>query len=158
MDEVSWLDEREARAWRGLQQMQSSLNGELARRLAAGSGLSYSDYAVLVSLTEQSDGSQRLFELARVLGWEKSRLSHHLSRMVKRGLVEKRECEEDRRGFFVAVTDQGRREIEAAAPDHVQAVRSLFIDHLDADQLDLMAEISELVLERFEDQACDGGE
>ena len=56
MSEVNWLDERESRAWRGLQLMQLRVDGELARRLAADSPLSYPDYVVLVGLTEQPDG------------------------------------------------------------------------------------------------------
>ena len=85
MDEVRWLNEREERAWRSLQFMQLRLEGELARQLAADSGLSYPDYLVLVALTDRRDGRMRLFELASVLGWEKSRLSHHVGRMADRG-------------------------------------------------------------------------
>ena len=69
--------------------MQMRLEGELARQLAADSGLSYPDYLVLVALTDRPDGRMRLFELAGVLGWEKSRLSHHVARMATRGLVKK---------------------------------------------------------------------
>ena len=60
-----WLNEREERAWRALQFMQMRLEGELARQLAADSGLSYPDYVVLVALTDQPDGRMRLFELGR---------------------------------------------------------------------------------------------
>ena len=56
------------------------LDGELARKLAADSNLSYPDYLVLVARTDQPDGRMRLFELGAVLGWEKSRLSHHVVR------------------------------------------------------------------------------
>src|SRR5215213_6469624 len=121
METVDWLNEREARAWRALQFMQMRLEGELARQLATESGLSYSDYVVLVALTDAADGSRRVFELARDLGWEKSRLSHHLTRMATRGLVKKKPCTADRRGANVVVTKRGRKQIEAAAPGHVAA-------------------------------------
>lgn len=146
MGDVQWLDQRELRAWQRLQQMHLRLDGELARQLAAESGLSYSDYVVLVALTEQPDGRLRLFELARVLGWEKSRLSHHISRMEGRGLVAKEQCDHDRRGAYVVVTKSGRKEIEAAAPGHVAAVRRLFIDRLTPEQLDVIAAVAECVL------------
>src|SRR5690606_1554712 len=135
MDEVRWLDKRELRAWRSLQFMQMRLEGELARSLAADSGLSYPDYLVLVALTDRPDGPMRLFELGEVLGWEKSRASHQVTRMVKRGLVDKARCESDGRGAHVAITSQGRQAIEAAAPGHVAAVRRLFIDRLTPAQL-----------------------
>src|SRR5688500_234890 len=89
MVEPPWLSEREARAWRGLQMMQMRLTGALTRQLVAESQLSYQDYLVLVALTEQADGRLRLFELGRLLGWEKSRLSHHIARMAQRDLVTK---------------------------------------------------------------------
>ena len=146
MEEVRWLNEREMRAWRALQSMQMRLVGELGRRLAAGSGLSYSDYLVLVGLTDNPEGRMRLFELARALGWEKSRVSHHIARMAERGLVTKEKCGADRRGAYVAITKQGRKEIEAAAPGHVRDVRQLFIDRLTGRQLDVMGDAAEVVL------------
>ena len=141
-----WLDEREARAWRTLQMMQMRLDGELARQLASDSGLSYQDYTVLVALTGSAEGRMRAFELGALLGWEKSRLSHHVQRMAERGLVKKEKCGSDRRGSFVSVTPAGRKEIEAAAPGHVNAVRKLFVDHLTGEQLDAIADAAEAVL------------
>ena len=127
------------------------LDAALARRLAEDSGLSYPDYVVLVALTDQPDGRLRLYELGAFLGWEKSRLSHHVARMADRGLVTKEQCPTDRRGTFVAITRKGRREIEAAAPGHVRAVRDLFIDRLDRDELQAVARVAEKVLAVLED-------
>ena len=146
MDDTRWLNEREERAWRSLQFMQMRLEGELARQLAADSGLSYPDYVVLVALTDRPDGRLRLFELAHVLGWEKSRLSHHVARMADRGLVAKEKCDADRRGAFVVITTRGRRDLEAAAPGHVSAVRRLFVDRLTPSQLDAIGEAANVVL------------
>ena len=146
MEDIRWLDEREARAWRALQSMQMRLEAALARQLATESGLSYQDYLVLVALTDQPEGRMRVFELCGVLGWEKSRLSHHVTRMTDRGLVKKERCDSDRRGAFVVVTERGRKEIESAAPGHVAAVRRLFIDQLTPAQLDAIAEAAETAL------------
>lgn len=146
MSEARWLDERELRAWRSLQFMQMRLDGELARQLTAGSGLSYPDYLVLVALTDRPDGRIRQFELAAVLGWEKSRLSHQLARMAGRGLVAKEQCDADRRGAYVVITAHGRREITAAAPGHVAAVRRLFVDRLSPAQLDAIGDVAEAIL------------
>ena len=153
MHEAPWLDEREERAWRSLQFMQMRLEGELARQLAADSGLSYPDYVVLVALTDRPDGRMRLFELADVLGWEKSRLSHHVGRMANRGLVTKEKCGADRRGAYVVVTTRGRREIAAAAPGHVGAVRRLFLDRLTPAQLDAIGDAAETVLATLDEHA-----
>lgn len=146
MEATRWLDGREERAWRALQSMQLRLEAALAHQLATESELSYPDYMVLVALTDRPEGRARVFELARQLGWERSRLSHHLARMEDRGLVAKQQCPSDRRGAFAVVTDEGRRQLAAAAPGHVVAVRRLFVDRLRPDQLDTLAEVAETVL------------
>ncbi len=146
MTDLRWLDEREERAWRALQFMQMRLEAELARQLANESGLSYSDYLVLVALTDRTEARVRLFELGEILGWEKSRLSHHVGRMADRGLVKKEKCDSDRRGAYVVLTKHGRQAIELAAPGHVSVVRRLFIDKLSSSELDVIATASERVL------------
>lgn len=151
MEDPRWLDEREERAWRALQFMQMRLEAELARQLAEDSGLSYPDYLVLIALTDHPQGRLRLFELGETLGWEKSRLSHHVARMAGRGLVKKEKCDSDRRGSFVAVTGKGREEIAAAAPGHVEAVRRMFVDVLTAEQLDVIANAAEAVLAHLDE-------
>jgi len=150
MTDQRWLDEREERAWRALQAMQMRLDAELARQLAADSSLSYPDYLVLVTLTDRPDGRLRLFELAEELGWEQSRASHHVARMVTRGLVAKERCRDDRRGAHVRITDRGRAAIEAAAPGHVAAVRRLFVDRLTGAQLDAVHDAARSVLAGLE--------
>ena len=147
-----WLDDREQQAWRGYLAMQTELQAHLNRRLQADSGLSLSDFAVLVTLTDTDDGRLRARELAEAMQWEKSRLSHHLGRMQRRGLVERQECPDDARGAFVAVTDDGRRAIERAAPPHVETVRDLVFDVLAPDDVDALARISDAVLTRLRAQ------
>jgi DNA-binding MarR family transcriptional regulator len=131
--------------------MQMRLEARLARQLATDSRLSYPDYVVLVALTDDPNGRLRLFELGEILGWEKSRLSHHIARMAARGLVKKEKCDSDRRGAFVVITDEGRDEIDSAAPGHVDAVRRLFIDRLTPEQLDAIATAAEAVLEGLDE-------
>jgi len=158
MTDVRWLATEEQEAWRRLQLMQLQLTAKLSRELAADSGLSYQDYMVLVALTDQIDGRMRAFELGRELGWEKSRLSHHISRMVERGLVTRERCHTDQRGAFVVVTKRGRRAIEAAAPGHVAGVRRHFIDLLSPSQLTTLGEIAGTVLDNLADQCGDPAE
>ena len=147
-----WLDDREQQAWRGYLAMQTELQAHLNRRLQADSGLSLSDFAVLVTLTDTDDGRLRAGELAEALQWEKSRLSHHLARMQRRGLVERQECPDDARGAFVAVTEDGRRAVERAAPPHVGTVRDVVFDALAPHDVDALARISDAVLTRLRAQ------
>ena len=120
-----WLSEAEQHAWRGLLAMTTKLEARLNRELQEAGGLSLADYDVLVPLSEAPQGRLRVFELASDLGWERSRLSHHLGRMQRRNLVTREDCAADRRGAFVVLTDKGRTAIEEAAPAHVETVRRL---------------------------------
>jgi DNA-binding MarR family transcriptional regulator len=155
MEETRWLDEREARAWRRFITMQAQLRARMARQLQRDSGLSEADYEVLVQLSEAPCARQRVFELGQATQWEKSRLSHHLTRMAQRGLVARESCPTDSRGAFVVLTDAGRRAIERAAPQHVEHVRQWFIDALTPEQLDALADMADAVLERLAEDGDD---
>ncbi|MEJ8662087.1 MarR family winged helix-turn-helix transcriptional regulator [Streptomyces sp. MS1.AVA.4] len=150
---VRWLSPEEQHAWRSFVRLQERLQSRLSRLLQTESNVSPADYAVLVELTDAPDGRQRILDLAHALEWEKSRISHHISRMVKRGLVVREECPEDGRGAFVVITDAGRTMIEAAAPHHVEAVRALFLDHVTPAELRALAQISERVVEKLDEDA-----
>lgn len=147
MADVEWLDETEARAWRGYLRMNTVLLAELNRDLQRDSGLSGADYDVLVILSEDESQRLRLRDLGAQLLWEKSRLSHHITRMQNRGLVRREECASDARGAFVVMTPQGRRAVEEAAPLHVARVRRHFFDQLSSMQVRTLAEAAESVLE-----------
>lgn len=148
MDEARWLDAREERAWRGLMAMEDALTEFLERRLRTHSGLSQADYQVLAHLSE-AGGRLRSFELGALVRWEKSRLSQHLGRMEKRGLVTRERCATDQRGCVAVITPEGTDRITAAAPQHVGDVRAALVDHLTADELETLARISEGVTERL---------
>lgn len=150
-----WLDEREQQVWRRFVTTQNRLTAHLGRRLQERSGLSMVDFEVLVVLSEAPAGRRRAHELGRELQWEKSRLSHHLTRMERRGLVGREGCGTDRRGAFVVLTPAGRTTIEAAAPGHVEDVRHAVFDGLSAEQVEALGEICDRLLARLDvDAGC----
>ncbi|MGA6171748.1 MarR family winged helix-turn-helix transcriptional regulator [Streptomyces sp. NPDC012600] len=146
-----WLTPEQQAAWSSFIRMQEKLIGRLSRRVQTDSRMSASDYLVLAKLTE-AGGRMRFMELTKLLEWEKSRMSHQVGRMAKRGLVAKEDCPEDGRGAFVVATPAGREAIEDAAPVHVDHVRRLFIDALTQEELDTLARLSDRVLAHMEDQ------
>src|SRR5699024_10587192 len=105
-----WLNAREQHAWRGYLDLHARLTARLHRQLLTDSGLSLSDFDVLVQLTDRAEPRMRMGELADGLQWEQSRLSHHIARMHNRGLVDRASCPEDARVTYVALTDQGRQD------------------------------------------------
>ena len=145
MSDTTWLTGEELAAWKGLALMNLQLSATLGRALAA-EGLSYPDYLVLASLADHPEGRCRVVELSDELGWEKSRASHHVARMCRRGLVDKQRCPTDQRGAYVVLTDAGRRALVGAAPGHVTSVRENFVDLLTTEQLKVVATVSSVVL------------
>ena len=125
-----WLNTDEQRVWRTYVRMSSLLPAQLNRQLQQDSGLTLPEYEVLVQLSEAPGGRLRPFQICEALTWEQSRLSHQLTRMQHRGLVDREECEADGRGAFVVLTPAGAEAIAAAAPGHVATVRSLIFDRL----------------------------
>lgn len=151
MTDPRWLNESEDRAWRGYRRMRSLLDLQIVRDLARDSDLSDADYDVLSNLSETSDHRRRLTEIAARMLWTKSRLSHHLTRMQQRGLVAKEDCASDGRGAYVVLTEEGRRAIEEAAPDHVESVRTHLIDLLTPEQINVLGDIAETVVTHLSD-------
>jgi len=150
-----WLSDDEQRTWRAYLRANELLHARLNRQLQRDCGISEGDYAVLVHLSESPDDRLRGYELAAAIQWEKSRLSHHLTRMEKRGLVRREECPTDGRGAFVVLTDAGRRRIEDAAPRHVAEVRRWFVDALAPGQLASLGEVAAALVDALEAHAVD---
>jgi DNA-binding MarR family transcriptional regulator len=146
MATVQWLDERQARAWQAYLKLNQELYAALEVQLQRDSGLSGADYTVLVPLSTASAGVLRTRELGAEIGWDRSRLSHQISRMERRGLVAREECVEDGRGSMVRLTDAGRSAIEGAAPAQAETVRRYFIDRLSHGELDTLTAVFERLL------------
>jgi DNA-binding MarR family transcriptional regulator len=107
----------------------------------AGHELSMPDYEILAQLSDAPDRRMRMSELADVAMLSRSRLSHRMKVMEKAGWVRREACPIDKRGFFAVMTPKGWKAIEAAAPDHVESVRSRFVDLLSKEDQRTLAEI-----------------
>jgi DNA-binding MarR family transcriptional regulator len=151
-----WLDERQAHVWRAYLKANQQLYGALEDQLLRDAGLSGADYAVLVPLSAAPDGVLRARDLGKEIVWDRSRLSHHVSRMEKRGLVVREECSEDGRGLMVRLTDAGRTAIENAAPNHAGTVHRYFFDLLSGEDLETLAAVFDRVLENMAE--AEGGQ
>ena len=121
-----WLDAEQQRAWLAYIRVQLRLSYEMNRQLQADSGLSLADYDVLTALSSTAGARMQMTALAAHVGWERSRLSHHVRRMANRDLVNCNSSDSDRRTTEVALSTTGRRAIDEAAPAHVELVKRLF--------------------------------
>ncbi|MFG2077929.1 MarR family winged helix-turn-helix transcriptional regulator [Nonomuraea maritima] len=138
------------RMWRTYIEMAKHLNSHLQQHLQREYDLSAADFEVLVRLTESKQREMPVAELAAATQWEKSRLSHQLTRMVQRGLVERVDTD-DRRYPDVRLTDKGYAAINQAVPEHTKMVHALFIDVLGHERLAGFAEACADVLRTLDE-------
>lgn len=131
--------------------MRVRLAERLNRELSRETGLSEADFEILVALIDAPDDTVRALALRCGLEWEKSRLSHQLRRMEKRGLVRREVCAEDNRSTVIRVTDAGRRLAEEAKQQHEQAVLAVVCDALTPEQLQALGCIADAVLSRLDE-------
>ena len=147
--EPNWLSKEEEKAWRGFVALRIGLVGHLARQLAQDSGITEAEFEVLVVVSEAPGQRIRSRDLGKALNWERSRLSHQITRMEERGMVAREQCENDARGFDVVLTKAGLKAIQGAAPAHLEGVRHCFIDLLTPAQMKTLSSIAEVVTEHL---------
>ena len=135
------MTSRELAVWRSLIDTTDDLRRLLTAQLARDSNLSPGDYQVLLALSEAEGRRLRSSELATAIDWERSRLSHHLGRMQRRGLIERVDCATDNRGAEVVLTEQGAHTFRGATTPHMRAIKSHFADALTLEQFDALADV-----------------
>ncbi|GAA4590950.1 MarR family transcriptional regulator [Planotetraspora phitsanulokensis] len=134
MDEPAWLDEHELSAWQAFLATGAIINRLVEQQLKDDSGLSHSQYEVLVRLSDAPDGELRMTELAGAAFTSKSGLTYQVAQLEKAGLVRRRACPTDVRGVIASLTDEGWAALRAAAPGHAALVREVFVSGLSREE------------------------
>ena len=127
------LTDDEWATWDAFYSMRRRLDRALELALQGASGISAPEYEILVGLGRSGDRRLRVRDVADAIGWEKSRVSHQVTRMERRGLVRRIDCSSDARGTWVELTPEGRRAVLTAMRGHTAAIRRYFVDVLDGD-------------------------
>ncbi|WP_369134557.1 MarR family winged helix-turn-helix transcriptional regulator [Modestobacter sp. I12A-02662] len=148
--DTPWLDRRQLRAWIRLAAVLELLPGVLDAQLRRDTGLTHFDYYVLAMLSEAPGRTLRMTELARQTNATLPRLSHVVSRLEGRGLVERFPCPADRRATNARLTGPGWGKVQEAAPGHVATVRQHVVDPLTDEQIDQLAAIGDALLARLD--------
>ena len=143
MTPVKQLSPRELRVWQAFVQMGEDVLERVGRDIARETGLSGPEFGVLSRLAAYGSGNMRQQELAAVLGWEKSRLSHQLTRMQRRKLIERRAIAA--RTNLVALTTTGRNMLESALPVRAESVRRHLLSRLSPQQIDTLVQMSNIL-------------
>jgi DNA-binding MarR family transcriptional regulator len=147
----TWLSPTQQQSWRAWLSASMLLTDRLNRDLMAQHKITLADYEILVWLSETPDHRLRMSELAERTLSSRSRLSHQIDRMERAGFVERQECEEDRRGSFAVLTESGFQTLVAAAPGHVDSVRTHLVDALDAQEFAALGQACEKISARLQE-------
>ncbi|ANP27021.1 hypothetical protein DAD186_04660 [Dermabacter vaginalis] len=153
--EAPWLDLDEQKAWRTYLFTTTRLKDRLSQALEQNPSidLSLAEYEILVRLSESENESVRMSELAQQVVHSRSRLTHTVARMEKRGLVARERSVADGRGRVTVLTTAGRELLEKAAPIHVASVRELLLDRLGREDFLALARILDKLVSD-EDREC----
>jgi DNA-binding MarR family transcriptional regulator len=141
-NEPRWLDEDEQEAWLSLASVFLTLPAALDAQLQSDSGMLFYEYMVLSMLSHASESTMRMRRLAMLTNGSLSRLSQVVARLERRGWVERRPDPTDGRTTLAVLTDGGRKQLQAAAPGHVETVRRLVLDPLTKPQQRQLREIN----------------
>ncbi len=155
MGEPRWLNEEEQRTWRAFLDAHQLLFETLDQELQRDAGIPHGYYEILVRLSEAPDRTLRMSQLAERSQSSRSRMSHAVARLEEAGWVRRETCATDRRGSMATLTDKGFAALAAAAPGHVEGVRTHLFDRLSPEQVAQLRTISEAVrdhLRRFREE------
>jgi DNA-binding MarR family transcriptional regulator len=144
-----WLSAEEQAMWRSYIESTQMLMDRLDQELQRDSGMPHTYYEVLVRLSEVPDHRLRMSALADRSMSSRSRLSHAVARLEENGWVRREICATDRRGQLAVLTDAGFAALAAAAPGHVEGVRTHLLDPLTPEQVTQLAEICAVIAERL---------
>ncbi len=145
-----WLDDDEMAAWIRLAAVLELLPGVLDSQLRRDADLTHFEYFVLAMLSEAPERTLRMSALAARTNATLPRLSHVISRLEERGLVERFPCPGDGRATNARLTEPGWDKVVATAPGHVENVRSNVIDVLTREQVHELAAIADAILQKVD--------
>jgi len=137
------LSPRELRIWHAFRLMGEDVLARVGRDIAQATGLSGPEFGVLSRLAAIGKGEMRQQMLATVMGWDKSRLSHQLTRMQERELILRQRT--NGQTVLVVLTEIGRERLEAARPVHAESVRRHLLSRLSTEQIDTIVRVSNLL-------------
>jgi DNA-binding MarR family transcriptional regulator len=143
--QATLLTREELGAWRGLLRVHAGMTKTLDAELIREHRLPLSSYEVLLYLADSPEGRLRMSELADSVLLSRSGLTRLVDRLERDGLLRRRRCEEDQRGWFAEITAEGRELFERARVTHLDGVRERFLSRLTSDEQRTLAALWEKV-------------
>lgn len=138
---LTHLNPGEGAAWGGLLRTHAELTARMNRELVDACDITLATYDVLRHIALADNGRIRLAALADRVMLTRGGLTPVVQRLENEGLLERETDAHDRRGAWVQLTSTGRKQLARAHGRHVRSIREHFLDHLDHEQLETLADI-----------------
>jgi DNA-binding MarR family transcriptional regulator len=149
-ESTRWLDADEQRAWLALAGVMLKLSPALDSQLQRDSDMTHFEYLCLALLSESEEQTLQMSEYAARVNASPSRLSHVVKRLEGRGWVERFPSPASGRVTMARLTEAGWEVLVAAAPGHVETVRSLVFDGLSREEVAGLESVAGRIVDRIE--------
>lgn len=143
----------ERAAWGGFVVAQSRVFASIEEHLKQRFGLTHTEFEVLLRLTFRSGGRARIQDLAAQSLLSRSGTSRAVDRLARGGYLERHDAEEDGRGAYAVLTEEGRSRFMTAAREHVEVVRKAYLSRFTVAEQRVLAGL----WARFDQAAADAG-
>lgn len=152
--QVRWLDDDERAAWLALASLSVRLGQALNAQLLRDAGITHFEYTVMAALSEAAEKTLRMSDLAFLADGSLPRLSQVVSRLEKRGWVERHPDPIDGRITLASLTGAGMDKVVETAPGHVEEVRRIVFDPLTTAQVAQLTRIAERINDAIGPDRC----
>ncbi|HET7481121.1 MAG TPA: MarR family transcriptional regulator [Rubrobacteraceae bacterium] len=133
--DVPELDAARGAAWRTLLTAHAAVVERIERELAAEGVLPLGHYDVFLALYEAPDRRLRMSELARAVVLSRSGLTRLVDRLEKSGLLRRERCDDDGRGCYAALTEEGLGALRRSWPVYSRGISRHFGLYLDDEEV-----------------------
>lgn len=98
-------------------------------------------YDILFAISEAPEQKLRLHELAQTVLLSRSNVTRLVDRLEKAGLLQREQCNRDRRGAFATISDRGRTILEQMWSVYEAAILKYFACHLDETEAKILIKL-----------------
>lgn len=145
-----WLDAEQQQVWYAFAYALNRLPAALDAQMQRDAGISQFEYMALAALSMSPQRTLRMSVLAKYTASTLSRLSNVISRLEKRGWVQRSPDPDDGRASLATLTEHGWDKVVASARGHVDEVQRLLFDPLTKAQQRQLGQIAGRILKAID--------
>jgi DNA-binding MarR family transcriptional regulator len=143
-------------AWQRLLRAHIVIARCLDAELRTETGMTLSDYDVLVHLRDSECGALTMSGLASRTLLTRSGMTRLVQGLERTGLVERRSCDSDARVSYAVITQLGRDTLRQARILHHEGIRRMFADHFSDEEAAALSDLLARIPGVTDEAGCGG--